>query len=246
MVVANSNDRDPLICFGVFHIENSECFGRHQLREKLISNIGDRWKNLDIDTVSFESLSEAETFAKKLNLCFEHVDEDRKPGVTGFMKGEIGIWIGTVLAIQKFLDSDFDIMVIFEDDVLSTKESIAVADRYLRAIPRRFDLFALYTEKHQHHIYGRKRHFRAFLRKRFFDNPDTLTRLYQHSCVAAYAISRKGAQKLLDSIEEKISMPIDWHLFRGRFKSFSFKPMGPKLFALAELESTIQNDRKIT
>jgi hypothetical protein len=239
----HSNEVSPSICFGIFHIENSTCGERHLLKENLIDHIGNLWTNLDIETIAFKSLDEAEVMAKDLNLYFEHIEEDRKQGVTGFMKGEIGIWIGTILALRKFLNSEFDTLVLFEDDVISTRDSITIAHQYLRKIPEDFDIFALYTEEHQTHIYGRKRHFRAFLRKHFFDDPNSLTKLYQHSCVASYAVSRKGAKRILESIERKIDMPIDWHLFRGRFKSFSFKPKGPKLFALAKVESTIQNDR---
>jgi GR25 family glycosyltransferase involved in LPS biosynthesis len=63
-------------------------------------------------------LDEAEKMAERLNLKFNHTQEDRKPGMTGFMKGEIGIWLSTVLALRKFLESDFDSLLLFEDDVI--------------------------------------------------------------------------------------------------------------------------------
>ena len=231
------------ICFGIFHIENPNCTERHQLRDELLRNIGDTWKNLNVQTISFSTLSEAEKKAKELNLHFDHINDDRKPGLTGFMKGEIGIWISTILAIKKFLESEFDILVLFEDDVTALEEGVRIAHQYLLNSPRGFDIFSLYTPEDQYPIYGRKRHFKAYLSKHLFDNPRQPTKLYQHWSAASYAISRSGARKILGSIENEITTPVDWHIFRGRFKSFSFKPKGPKPFVTVNVATTIQHDR---
>jgi GR25 family glycosyltransferase involved in LPS biosynthesis len=160
------------------------------------------------------------------------------------MKGEIGIWIGTIMALRKFLDSNFDILVLFEDDIISSKDGVCIANTYLLDKWKSFDIFALYTPENQYYIYGRKRHIRAYIAKHFFDKPELPTRLYQHWSVASYAISRIGAEKLLRSIEMEIVVPVDWHIFRGNFRSLSFKPNGPKPFTLANLASTIQLDRE--
>ena len=142
------------------------------------------------------------------------------------------------------MDSDFDVLVLFEDDIKLKGGGISRISRYIKNLPKYFDIFVLYTPSHQHFIYG-SRHVWSFIRKNYLaDNPDKVTRLYQHSCLAAYAISRRGALAILNSISKEITMPIDWHLFRGRFNSFSFKPLGPVFFDYVELDSTIQNDRK--
>jgi GR25 family glycosyltransferase involved in LPS biosynthesis len=244
MIYSSLNDFYPTICFGIFHIEGKYCGERHQLRDNLIEDIGDKWTNLNVATASFESLAEAEAIAKDLNINFKHILEDRKPGATGFMKGEIGLWIGTIMALRKFLASDFDVLILFEDDIKMRHGGVSHISSYISRLPRCFDTLVLYTPSHQHFIYGRKRQVWSYIRKNYLrDNPDRITRLYQHSCLAAYAVSRRGAQRILESISKEITMPLDWHIFRKRFKSYSFKPKGPAFFDYVDLESTIQNDR---
>ena len=232
-------------CFYVFHIDNSRCGPRHYLKDRIVHLLGDHFTYLDVETIAPASLDEAEKMAERLNLKFNHTQEDRKPGMTGFMKGEIGIWLSTVLALRKFLESDFDSLLLFEDDVIFEEGTVDLIKHYLPKIPHFFDFFFLYTPENQFSIYGRKRHFMAYLRKNFFfDDPVKLTGAYQHWSTAAYVISKNGAARLLISIQNEITLPIDWHILRGDFKSFSFKPNGPKPIKLAELPSTIQNDRK--
>jgi GR25 family glycosyltransferase involved in LPS biosynthesis len=207
----------------------------------LIERIGSSFTSLGSETVAPTSLAEAERMAAALHLNFNHIQEDRKTGRTGFTKGEIGLWLSTILALRKFLETEFDVLVLFEDDIVVQEDGINLVNQFLSKIPRSFDFFILFTPENQYPIYGRKRHVLAFLRKNlFFDDPNKLTGVYQHWSSGAYALSRKGAQNILESIQKEISLPLDWHLFRGKFKSFCFKPQGPKPFSCRELPSTIQ------
>jgi GR25 family glycosyltransferase involved in LPS biosynthesis len=234
------------VCFGVFHIESSTCGERHIIKDQLIEEVASEWSNLQVETFHFATLEDAENSASLLGYKFSHIEEDRKIGDTGFMKGEIGLWLGTVSALKKFLNSDFEVLFLFEDDVQIKSGGASQIACYVSDLPKYFDTFILYTPKHQNFIYGRKRHVWSYIRKNYlYDDPNKVTRVYQHSCLAAYAVSRKGAKKILDSIAQEITMPLDWHIFRGPFNSFSFKPNGPKFFSYIELESTIQKDRVI-
>jgi len=60
----------------------------------------------------------------------------------------------------------------------------------------------------------------------------------------AYAVSKKGAQKLLQAIieEGEIALPIDWFLWRNipKLKILSLHPNLPKPFSLHFWESTFQ------
>jgi hypothetical protein len=227
------------ICFGVFHIENDTCEKRHTLKDHLIFNIGSTWSNLEIDTYHFKSMMEAQKLALDFGLSFSHVEKGKRLTQNGFVHGEMGLWIGIIAAVKKFLESDFDILILFEDDIALNDEAIEVSNRYLLNPPRRFEVFALYTPEGQFHIYGRKRHIWSFIRKRLHDNLQSPTRIYQDHCTAAIAISRQGGEKLLASIETGINMRVDRHLFSNKFRAYSFKPNGPKPFSMADLDSTI-------
>jgi GR25 family glycosyltransferase involved in LPS biosynthesis len=227
------------ICFGVFHIENDKCDKRHVLKDQLIYEIGSTWANLEIDTYHFNSMIEAHKLAQDFGLDFDHVEKGKRATQNGFIHGEIGLWIGIIVAVKKFLESDFDILVLFEDDIALNDDAIEVSNRYLINPPRRFEVFALYTPEEQFHIYGRKRHIWSFLRKRLNDNLQRPTRIYQDHCTSAIAISRYGGEKLLASIESGIKLRVDRHLFKTKFRAYSFKPNGPKPFSMADLDSTI-------
>lgn len=64
MIFPHSNGLYPSIRFGILHIEDENCGERHRLRDKLVENIGDRWRNLNVVTASFDSLTEAEKFGE--------------------------------------------------------------------------------------------------------------------------------------------------------------------------------------
>ena len=223
------------IAYTIFHVENELCSERHKIKENLESVISTRWSVLNSKTFYFEKLQDAQQYAAEQNLHFN------APPVNPFLKGEIGLWISTISALKQFLSSDFDILIVFEDDVQSTSKDISTVDHYLRKSRINFDIFALYTKEAEYVRYGRKRHVWSFIVKNFLnDNPKKVTRMYQDSCCAAYAYSRKGARKLLKSVEREIRDPIDWHIFRGKFKGKSFKPSGPKPFSMVKTQSTIQ------
>jgi len=213
--------------------------------DQLVRDFENHFTNLGLKTSAPSSLQEAEEMAERMNLRFEHSQEDRKGGKTGFMKGEIGVWLSTISTVRAFLETDFEILLILEDDVHLEQEGISIINEYIQKLPKSFDFFFLYTPENQFPIYGRKKHIKSYLRKNyFFDDPAKLTEVYQHWSNAAYLVSRKGAKKFLNSVDREISLPVDWHLLRGNFRSFSFKPEGPKPFRLLEIASTIQLDRK--
>jgi GR25 family glycosyltransferase involved in LPS biosynthesis len=232
-------------CFQIFHIDNDACGPRHRNMDQLVKGIENHFANLRMPTIAPSTLLEAEQLSERLNLKFEHTQEDRKTGKTGFMKGEIGVWLSTILTLREFLKTDFEMLLILEDDVCLERDGINIINEYIQYLPKSFDFFFLYTPENQYPIYGRKKHIKSYLRKKyFFDDPDKMTTVYQHWSCAAYLVSRKGAKKFLKSIDREISLPVDWHILRGKFRSFSFKPEGPKPFRLIEMTSTIQNDRK--
>jgi len=228
------------ICYGIFHIENSNCSDRHDLKDKLVNKINGTWTNFNFETYSFNSLEEAEELAMRLDLNFNHIPSERKDGSTGFSKGEIGLWIGTITSLRRFVNSDFDILIIFEDDILVNESGILTTNSYLQKPPRKFDIFSLYAPEDQYFIYGRKKHPISFIQKHTIDNPRKPTRVFQDCSTVAYAVSKKGARKILKSIEKEISMPVDWHVYKNNFRAFSFKPKGPKPFSRSPVESTIQ------
>jgi hypothetical protein len=232
------------ICYGYFHIESNPCLfqSRHARIQQLVQAIDDRWKNLEIETISHMDVSDAIQSAKNFGIQFSpkgYVFQGEK----GWKRGEVCLWVGTILALRKFLESEHEYMLLFEDDVIVKENSVDLVESYINL--RRFDLFSFFAPESSHELYGRKRNMLQYIQSRTIDNPTRITKAYQPSCLVSYAVSRNGASRILNSVKNGIDAPLDWHLFSKKFKGLSLKPSGPWPFDMDDLPSTIQRDRRM-
>lgn len=133
-------------------------------------------------------------------------DESRIfPGTTG----AAGLWIGSYLAYKKFLSTDADFLLIFEDDVKLSCNFYSVLKLYMSELPRDWDVFSLlvpWDTLKQHtesHVISGKRY---------------ISHIYQDWSTGAYALSRQAARTIVKDIEDNgISHAIDFYLFNFRY-----------------------------
>lgn len=185
----------------------------------------------------------------------EFVDA-RVPGaVTRYMKknkirvegeaiflGELGVWFSQMNAWQAISESDFDAVIVFEDDAVVNNVFIDKFDIIVERIPKDFDFVALNVPTDQNIDYYYDREFdsnggwtlRSSRRRRltasdhYIGNPLICTVYQGYSCVANM-YSRKGASKLLDiSKSNSIVGPVDCMIyqesFKGNLKGYTFMP----------------------
>ena len=154
-----------------------------------------------------------------------------------FKPGERGLWFSTYIALIEFLKTDFDALLILEDDIILEKDFLAGAQGYLNRVPLMWDFFYQYVHPWQGENNYRDEHSLG----------DTkVCRSYQVWSNACFWVSRSGANKLLDTLEYGvIEDAIDWYILkRGMTREwavYTLKPNVEMFCNIAGFETTIQN-----
>jgi hypothetical protein len=109
-------------------------------------------------------------------------------GAIGASLSHIGIW-------KRFLESDAEYAVVFEDDTVVREEDLTRVDTLIRDLPQGWDLWLLGTHKWMYQGVP------------LTDDPKGWSKTLQFTGAHAYVISRRGAQILLDE-----PFPIETHI----------------------------------
>jgi GR25 family glycosyltransferase involved in LPS biosynthesis len=119
--------------------------------------------------------------------------------------GVIAVIASNYTAWKNFLKTDYDYLLLFEDDVLVSKNLVTFLNMYVSELPEDWDIFSLYIPDDIKYLYNPLTHD--------IPNKNYVCKSYTTHCCAAYVISKKGAQKAIDDIEKNgISAPIDWYV----------------------------------
>ena len=124
--------------------------------------------------------------------------------------GVVGVWASNYLAYKKFLESDYNTLVLFEDDILLSKNFKAVVETYMCELPSDWDFFSFFVPDDSLFAYNENTHT--------IGAKNVCVSYQQWSC-AGYAVSKRGAEKAIKDVESKgISCPVDWYIFNFRMK----------------------------
>ena len=149
-----------------------------------------------------------------------------KPGETfPPSSGVIGVWASNYLAYKKFLESDKDVLLIFEDDIVISNNFESIANMYMRELMPLWDFFSFFVPDDSLFAYNESEHDLG---------EEYICKSYQQWSCAGYAVSRRGAEKAIADIESQgINCPVDWYIFnfrmkqeenQMRFNTFTVKP----------------------
>jgi len=190
------------------------------------------WFDLKIETIKITEASELAQYSTREELRFSKLGYEYE-GVYGWKLGELSIWIGHVLAWKKFLRSNFSYLILFEDDVNLEINFAGLVHEILLEAPKDWDVISLFTPEGE-----------IYKHKTLNEIQQNLVPVYQDWSCLSYAVSRKGAQKLLKSLQmgREIDLPIDWFLWRNipALKVLALHPNCQSPFTLQLMESTFQ------
>lgn len=196
--------------FEVFHTDTG-----NNLRNKSYEGILNSMSflpRLGSPTVYLNTLDKAEDFLNKTpQFKVNTVTDFCKPGETfPPSSGVIGVWASNYLAYKTFLESDKDVLIIFEDDILISKNFKTIAELYMSELMPIWDFFSFFVPNDSLLAFNPSEH----------DLGEEYTcKSYQQWSCASYAVSRRGAEKAVLDIESRgITCPVDWYIFNFRMK----------------------------
>ena len=145
----------------------------------------------------------------------------------GLHKGELGLWLSNLNALEAFLESDHDYCLVLEDDAVVHQSFETMLPVAMRATPDDMDFFAWAIPDNQKQDYYYHRVFndhggwelQSQSRWSLWDSPhyigsDMVCKAYQGYQAVASMYSREGARNFFDIVTKRgIATPIDLLLF---------------------------------
>jgi GR25 family glycosyltransferase involved in LPS biosynthesis len=223
------------IAYKLFHLPRDH--DRNKLVENVHSNFLKNIKILNTDTIKISSYDEYVSFKNQnldFNIDLNGYNLDNKQG---WRYGEVGIWASNWLAWKNFIDSDYDYLILMEDDIVLYENFLIELEKYMKQLPKGFDAFHAFCPADQNHKYNAS-----------LDVSDELCSSYQDWSAACYIVSRTGAQKMIHFASNGINLPLDWFMFRQKnlLEVFTLKPDAKRICDILPIQSTFQTkeDRK--
>lgn len=237
-------------CYKMFHLAVDDS---DKLRKACFKNVnaivGSKLVEAQTPTVSVKTLDELKVFMLEypmVNIDGKGFDisqsgmkkYDRSIAkCDGWLLSEIGIMASHYVAWKNFLNTDFEYMLLFEDDVWVNGNFLELfAERY-KELPDDWEAFYFCAPLANRNL-------------RWLDGSDksiskSLCEPYHNWSSAGYAISKSGAAQLVDYVENKYSMhlPLDWFILQKNAieKVYSIRPNLEQGCRLVNTESTYAN-----
>lgn len=127
---------------------------------------------------------------------------------TGWKYGQLGIWASNYTAWTNFLKTDYDYVMLLEDDVRLKEGFIEVVNKCLNDLPDDWEIFHACAPMSKAWLNGLPAKEDCEIGKEFVSLP------YLHDSNGCYIINRKGVEKVLAQVKQGIFLPLDWHWFK--------------------------------
>jgi GR25 family glycosyltransferase involved in LPS biosynthesis len=197
-------------CYEVFHTDTG-----NELRNKSYEGIVEALSflpRLGSPTQYLNTADKAEEFVNRTpGFKVNTVHDYCQPGETfPPSAGVVGVWASNYLAYKKFLESDYDTLVLFEDDILVSKNFRYLVELYKQELPGDWDFFSFFVPDDSLFAYNENDHTIG---------AENVCISYQQWSCAGYMVSKAGARKAIEDVESRgINCPIDWYIFNFRMK----------------------------
>lgn len=215
-------------CFEVFHTDTG-----NELRNKSYEGILNRMSflpRLGSPTMYLNTFDKAQKFLdENPDFKVNTVEDYAQPGETfPPSSGVVGVWASNWLAYKKFLETDKDVLIIFEDDIVVSANFEPIMNFYMQQLMPTWDFFSFFVPDDSLFAYNEEEHD-------IYE--EHVCRSYQQWSCAGYAVSRRGAEKALNDVATRgITAPVDWYVFNFRMKQeenqmrFATYTLKPKVY----------------
>ena len=221
-------------CFKIFHLDWAT--DRQQMFETAREKFAGSYDELYTPNFFLDNLDNAGAFLAENAplLSFDPAGYwDTGYPAIGWTKGEIAIFVANYRAWKMFLETDYDFMILCEDDILVKDYTVKLLEYYVNLLPEDWDVFSYFCPIGQFFKYREEQH-------KFDDGP--LARAYQDHHLLCYLVSKEGARKLVESAENNVIIdPIDWFIFyqSDLMNTYTTKPREEQGVASGDANTTI-------
>lgn len=212
------------ISYAILHVDKDK--ERELLFLKNKEYLNNYASNLNQNTYGIYNSSDLKSYlSKKIWLGID--------SMAGFRYAEIGCWASHHSAWKTFYESEYDYVVIFEDDIEILDGFFENLLENISHIPEDWDAFFALVPEGNFSYYNETHNI----------GNQYVCRSYQGNWLGGYVLNKSGAKKLLDSSIRGIKRPVDIHVFSspGLMNSYSIMPNTKMFLAGVELGTTIHN-----
>ena len=224
----------------MFHLEGGY-EERDSLYRKTFNFLNSSLDSLGSETVKISNIDEYNSFINKYPEFIVHPSGyEWPPGSYGWKFGEIGIWASTFLALKKFIQTDYEYLMMLEDDICVADTFMEHLQTCMEQIKNNFDVFMFFNPENT-----------AGPEVKF--DPSDINIATQKGSTACYVVTRSAAEKAIKYVTKSgISDPVDWHFLNFHYPDFidqyykvlSITKDGKQSCWLALERSTIQNQTR--
>jgi GR25 family glycosyltransferase involved in LPS biosynthesis len=123
---------------------------------------------------------------------------------------EVGLWASNYLAIKEFMESDYDYLILVEDDIRLNSNFYTKLEEHMSEMPSDMECFLIF--KPDNIFYNRG--YEALVNEEsFYTSSPKIWIAHQTWSTGCMLINKSGAQKFLNYIQSGISAPIDIFIF---------------------------------
>jgi GR25 family glycosyltransferase involved in LPS biosynthesis len=220
-------------CFTIFHVDEDTQImkKRNELVNAASKVLEKSFEKFETTTVILKNVEQVGKFYRGSKIKIDpagHFGDGWKPG-------ELGIWASNYTAWENFLKSDYDYIILMEDDIVLNKGFNDKMTKYISELPKDWDVFTAYTPPTGNIRYRKGRDSLSI-------GKENICKVYQSWSCLCYVVSKNGARKLLKEVQTPIKSPIDNYLFyHEKINVYAIKMEKGNICDIYKTKSTVQD-----
>ena len=232
----NLEKENSKICFKIFHNETDDpkMRPRNILTSRAKKQLITHFNELDTPTIIMSNDEDISKFYKKAKIkIYPKGHEDN-----GWKPGELGIWASNYTAWTNFSKSEYDNLILMEDDIQLTKTFNESLIKYIKELPDDWDVFTVYIPDTGNIRYKKNK-------ESLLIGKGNICKVYQSWSCLCYVVSKNGALKMIKDVKKPVSRPIDHYLFyHDELNVYSIKYGNKNICDIYRTNSTVQGSSK--
>ena len=227
----------PKACFTIFHVEENIPLmdKRNILVKRATEKLLDSFSIFETPTIIMKDVEDVKNFYNTADI---KIDPKGFNG-NGWKPGELGIWASNFIAWKNFIDSDYDYIILMEDDIVLQKDFNKKLINYIDELPENWDIFTAFIPATGNIRYNKKN-------KDLFIGNKNICKVYQSWSCLCYVVSKDGAKKLIEEVRKPVSSPLDHYLFyHDNLDVYTIRLEQGNICEIYPTSSTVQSAKKI-